>query len=102
MSFLFPNIAYVSRPTEPTFKPKIWIADGIRRSIDDKTIEPGDRFVTEADYLKMMKASEDVAVALADHNYKVGRFHGFLRSVGITGVFFILVGLALAVSPFVR
>lgn len=96
MSYLFPPIAFVSRPTPPKFTPKVHIADGIRRGVEDGSLEPATRFVTEADYLLMMKASEDVAVALADHIYKVGRREG--KMVVLVPLFLLLLLLALSLQ----
>ncbi len=82
MSFWDTGLRFVSRPAEKPYVPKTWIADGIRRSIEDHTLEPGARFVTEEDYLKMEKACEDVAAAYLKHNYKAGRKEGFWIGIG--------------------
>lgn len=94
MSYLFPNVAYISRPTPPKFTPKVQIADGIRRGVEDGSIEPGTRFISEAEYLLMMKASEDVAVALMEHNYTVGRREGKMAVLSVLALAMLLLGLA--------
>jgi hypothetical protein len=98
MSWLFPNVVYQSSATKPKYKPAIWIADGIRRCVDDQTLEPGTRFMTEDDYTKMMSASETVAVALADHNYRAGKWEGVLIGAALVGGALTLVGIVLMMT----
>lgn len=87
MSYADGGIRFLSRPAPKKFVPQGWVADGIRRSVEDGTVEAAAKFVTYEDYQKMMAASEEVAIILISNGYKFGVFIGFGAA---TGLFLIL------------
>jgi hypothetical protein len=82
MSYLDLGIKFHTEPTHNKFVPKLWIADGIRRSVEDLVLQPGTQFVSKEDYDKMAYASELAATDASKHNYRAGRIEGFLAGVG--------------------
>lgn len=82
MSYLDAGIKFHTDPTHNKFVPKLWVADGIRRCIEDHVIEPGAPFVSKEDYDKMAYASELAATDVAKLNYRTGRVEGFLAGIG--------------------
>jgi hypothetical protein len=73
MTYMPTGVVYISRMTRPQPKPRVMIADGIRRMAEAGDIEPGHRFVSESEYQAMTLAYDiamDEAVKLA---YAQGR-----------------------------
>jgi len=77
MSYVDPGPVFRSKPTIKPYVPKEWLADGIRRSVDDQSLDAGTRFITLEDYHKMMTASETVALAMASDHYRRGKNAGY-------------------------
>ncbi len=94
MSYMDGGLKFHTDPTHNRFVPRLWIADGIRRSIDDQVVEPGAQFVSKEDYDKMAYASELAALDGAKQNYSNGKVQGFVQGLGLCG-FLTVLGLAI-------
>ena len=87
MSYFFPNVRYLSKPTPapPPVGTKRWFANTISRQLDAGEIEQSKKYVEEESYDAVRKAAEYIIGEMEDEIIKQGKA-GFVRGLVVSMV----------------
>lgn len=79
MSYMDGGIRFLSRPAvPPPVGPIRWFANSIERQLKEGVITDDVRFIRSDDYDRVLQTAEEVAAAMAQRHFIVGKTIGYI------------------------